>query len=62
MGCPDSVLLEPLLRHLKVNCLLSDKDKQPYKNNLCIFRALTMYLHGHSTLDAHTSQMITEFV
>ena len=62
MGCPDSVLPEPLLRHTQVNCLLSDKDKQPYKDHLCLFRALTMYLHGHSNLDAHTSQLFTEFI
>ena len=41
MGCPDSVLPEPLLRHTQVYCLLSDKDKQPYKDHLCLFRALT---------------------
>ena len=46
----------------QVNCLLSDQDKQPYKDHLCIFRALTMYLHGHSNLDAHTSQLFTEFI
>ena len=62
MGCPDSVLPEPLLRHTQVNCLLSDKDKQPYKDQLCLFRALTMYLHGHSNLDAHTSELFTEFI
>ena len=62
MGCPDSVLPEPLLRHTQVNCLLSDKDKQPYKDHLCLFCALTMYLHGHSNLDAHTSQLFTEFI
>ena len=62
MGCLNSVLPEPLLRHTQVNCLLSDKDKQPYKDHLCLFRALTMYLHGHSNLNAHTSQLFTEFI
>ena len=62
MGCPDSVLPEPLLKNHSVNCLLSDKNKQPYKDHLCLFRALTMYLHGHSNLDAHTSQLFTEFI
>ena len=56
------MLPEPLLRHTQVNCLLSDKDKQPYKDHLCLFRALTMYLHGHSNLDVHTSQLFTEFI
>ena len=55
------VLLEPLLKKYSVNCLLSDKDKQPYKDRLCLFRALKMYLHGHINLDAHTSQLFTVF-
>ena len=42
MGCPDSVLPEPLLKSHSVNCLLLDKDKQPYKDHLCLFCALTM--------------------
>ena len=64
MGCPDSVFTELLLRPTQVNCLLSDKDKQQYKDHRCLFRALilTMYLHGHSNLDAHTSQLFTEFI
>ena len=56
MGYPDSVLPEPLLKNDSVNCLLSDKD------HICFFRALTMYFRGHSKLDAHTSQLITEFI
>ena len=62
MGCPDSVLPEPLLKKHSVNCLSSDKNKQPYKDHLCLFRALTMYLHGHINLNAHTSQLFTEFI
>ena len=53
---------ELLLRPTQVNCLLSDKDKQQYKDHLCLFRVLTMDLHGHSNLDAHTSQLFTEFI
>ena len=62
MECPDSVLPELLPRQTQVNFLLSNKDKQPYKDHLCLFRALTLYLHGHSNLDAHTSQLFTEFI
>ena len=62
LGCPHSVLLKPLLKNHSVNCLLSDKDKKPFKDHLCLFRALTMYLHSHSKLDAHTSQLFTEFI
>ena len=46
----------------KKNWILSDKDKQPYKNHFCLFGALTMYLHGHINLAAHTSQLFTEFI
>ena len=31
MGCPDSVLPEPLLENHSLNSLLSEKDNQPYK-------------------------------
>ena len=62
MGYPDSVLPEPLLKNHSVNCLLSDKDKQRDEDHLCLVRALSMYLHGHSNLDAPTSQLFTEFI
>ena len=62
MGCPDSVLPEPLLRHTQVNCLLSNKDKEPYKDHLCLFRALAMYMNGHNDLDSHTSRYFTDFI
>ena len=44
-----------------VNCLLSNKAKEPYKDHLCLFCALAMYMNGHSDLDAHTSRYFTEF-
>ena len=62
MGCPDSVLPEPLLRHTQVNCLLSNKDKEPYKDHLCLFRALAMYMNGHNDLDSHTSRYFTDYI
>ena len=62
MGCPESVIPETLLRHTKVNCLLSNKDKEPYKNHLCLFRALAMYMNGHKDFDSHTSRYFIEFI
>ena len=62
MGCPDSALPEPLLRYTKVNCLLSEIDKQRHKDQLCLSRGLPMYLHGHTNFNAHTSQLFTEFI
>ena len=62
MGCPDSVLPETFLRHTQVNCLLSNKDKEPYKDHLCLFRALAMYMNGHKDLGSHTSRYFTNFI
>ena len=62
MGCPDSVLPERLLRHTQVNCLLSNKDKEPYKDHLCLFRALAMYMNGRNDLNSHTSRYFTDFI
>ena len=62
MGCQDSVLPKPLLKNPSVNCLLSHKDKKPYKDHLCLFRALEMYLNGHKDLISHTFRNFTEFI
>ena len=62
MGCLDSVLLEPLSRHSQVNCLLPNKVKEPYKDHLCLFRALAMHMNGHNDLESHTSRYFTDFI
>ena len=62
MGCPDSVLPEPLLRHTQVNCLSSNKDKNSYKDHLVLFRALAIYMNGHNDFDFHNSRYFTEFL
>ena len=62
MGCPDSALPEPLLKNHSPNCLLSNKDKEPHKDHLCLFRALAMYMNGHNDLDSHTFRYFTEFI
>ena len=45
-----------------MNCLLSNKDKEPYKDHLCLFRALAMYMNGHNDLDSHSSRYFTDFI
>ena len=48
MGCKDTVLPEPLLRNGNVNCLSFGKNTlQPYDDNLRLFRALALHLHGN---------------
>ena len=55
-------LTEPLLRHTQVDCLLSNKYKEPYKDHLCLFRALALYMNGHNDLDSDLSRYFTEFI
>ena len=48
MGCKDSVLSEPLLKIHTINSLTFEENtRQPYNNNLCLFRALALHMHGN---------------
>ena len=63
MGCEDTVLPEPLLRNGIVNCLSFEKNTlQPYKDNLCLFRALALHLHGNKKLEEDTSKTFIFFL
>ena len=62
MGCPKSVLPRSVLKNHSVNCLLSNKAKEPYKDHLSLFRALAVYKNGHSDLDSHISRYFTNFI
>ena len=63
MGCKDTVLLEPLLRNCNVNCLTFERNTgQPYNDNLCLFRALALYLHGNEKLEEEVSKIFNLFL
>ena len=63
MGCKDTVLLEPLLTNHNVNCLTFERNtRQPYIDNLCLFRALALQLHGNEKLEEETSKMFNLFL
>ena len=63
MGCPDSVIPEPLVRNNLANFLVPDQNtKQPYNDNLCLFRALAVHLHGTTSLETSTSKIFIEFL
>ena len=63
MGCKVSVLPEPLLRNQNVNCLTYEQNaKKPYKDNLCLFRALALHLHGNERLEEETSKIFNIFL
>ena len=62
MGCKDTVLLEPLLRNCNVNCFTSERNtRQPYNDNLCLFRTLALHLHGNEKLEEETSKFFNFF-
>ena len=63
MGCKDSVLPEPLFKNQNVNCPTYEQNtKKPYKDNLCLFRALALHLHGNERLEEETSKFFNLFL
>ena len=63
MGCKDAVLPESLLRNLSIYCLTFERNtRQPYKDNLCNFRAVAIHLHGHERLEEETSKLFNLFL
>ena len=63
MGCEDTVLPEPLLKNHNVNCLTFQRiTRQPYNDNLCLFRALALHLHGNAKRQEETSEISNLFL
>ena len=63
MGCKDAVLPKPLLKNQTINCLTFEENtRQPYNNNLCIFRALALLLQGNQKLQEEASKIVNLFI
>ena len=63
MGCKNAVLSEPLLKNHTINCLTFEENtRQPYNDNLCLFRALALHLHGTQRLEEETSKLFNLFI
>ena len=63
MGCKDAVLPEPLLLNHTINCLTSEENtRQPYNDNVCLFRAHALHLHGTQRLEEKTSKLFNFFI
>ena len=63
MGCKDAVLPESLLKNHTVNCLTFEKiTRKHYNDNLCLFRALALQLHGNDKLEEETSKLFNLFL
>ena len=62
MGCKDTFLPEPLLKNHNKNCLTFERNtRQPYNDNLCLFRVITLHLHGNEKLEEETSKIFSLF-
>ena len=47
MGFKNALLPEPLLKNCTINCLTYEENtRQSNNDNLCLFRALALHLHG----------------
>ena len=63
VGCKDAVLRESLLRNPSINCLTYEHNsKKTYKDNLCLFRAFALHLHGNERLEEETSKLFNLFL
>ena len=63
MGCKDTILPEPLLKKHNENCLTYERNtRQPYNDNLRLFRALALHLHGNEELEEETSKIFNLFL
>ena len=60
MGCKYAVPPQPLTKNHTVNCqTIEENTRKPFYDNLCLFRALILPLHGNGGLEEETSKMFT---
>ena len=63
MVCRNAVLPKPLPKNHTINCLtFEESTRQPYNDNLCLFRALALHLHGTQRLEKETSKLFNLFI
>ena len=63
MGSKEAVLPEPLLKNHIVNCLAFERNtRQPYNDNLCLFRAISLHMHSNERLEKETSKIFNHFL
>ena len=63
LGCKDATLPESLLKNHTFNCVTYEQNtKKPYKDNICLFRALALHLHGNERLEEETSKLFNLFL
>ena len=62
-GCKNAVLPEHLLKILTINCFTYEENtRQPYNDNLCLFHAIALHLHGTQRLVEESSKFFKLFI
>ena len=62
LGCIDLPIPSILLRNPLVKCFVSDSELVPYRDNLCMFRALAYDLYGNEDLQQNTKNLLQQFL
>ena len=62
LGCITQNIPSILLRNGYVKCFVSDCEKKPYQDNLCMFRALAYNLYGSDELQIKTMELMQMFL
>ena len=63
MGCKNALLSEIVLRNGTVNCPMYEENTTQLNNdNLCLFRALDLHLHGTQRVEEETSNLFILFI
>ena len=59
MGCQDTVIPDPIIKNHSVKCLkIEKKTRKPYIDNLRLFKALALHLHGNERLAEEISKLL----
>ena len=53
LGCIEQSIPSALVKNPLVKCFVSDCDKKPYQDNLCMYRALSYEIHGSDELQQY---------
>ena len=62
IGSKVAVLPKPRLKNPSLNCFTYGENKrEPYDDDLYLFRALALHLHGNQRLDEKTSKIFNSF-
>ena len=63
MGWRNAVLSEPLMKYRTINCpTYEENTTKRYNDNLYLFRALALHLHGPQRLKEETSKLFRLFI